>query len=668
MTRLSLLLVIALPSALHAEEPALEITRDTTLDPAKTYGRIVVKSSFVTIDGKGATIVGGNGDSKKFKGFGIEAKSIKNVTLKNVKVKGFETGLRVENGDTWIVEDCDFSDNFHDPDFGWGENGRRGGIVLVNTQNSVIKRCKANRVWDGCVLDCCDRNSLESNDFSRCSNTCLKLWRSSRNQIVDNKLDYGIRIKPGEVHARDSTCVLIETGSDFNVFRKNSCKYGGDGIFIRPLNNWQCTGNHFEKNDCSFANNNGFECWSPGNTFIGNIANNCSYGFWMGGSDRTVLEGNEASFNGDPKGNHNSPHLPKNGHAGIVFMFGSATHITVRGNTCRNNHGAGIAAIGDQGSKGQLWRASHWVIDQNTLQDNRWGVFAEYADWLDLGANKFKANGEDVHRGAGVTNLTERQADPEIAKPPAIRIMGPERLQVGDKPEFEASNSTNSIEKLLTFRWDMGDGAILTGDKVEHAFKAPGLYRVGVTATNGSLSSLAWRNVYVVPKQPEIGTDGGGKWDWVDARSKVTFTEDRTDKLVGRSSLKASVGPPYSGGRCELRFTPEKPIDLAGKTLLRLWVRSRNPNVPSWQDFNPLISLYGPGGELYRLKPKAEMLSSPSDSEAREGWLLVTVPLAADRAWTAEGKRPEKAEKLSFGFDSWGGDPFEIWLDGLMLE
>ncbi len=125
-----------------------------------------------------------------------------------------------------------------------GRTDGAGAFCSSNVHESTIKNCKANRVWDGCVLDHSDRNTLSGNDFSRCSNTCLKLWRACDNRISDNKLDYGIRIKPGEVHARDSTCVLIETGSDRNLFIKNSCTHGGDGIFIRSLNNWISTGNH----------------------------------------------------------------------------------------------------------------------------------------------------------------------------------------------------------------------------------------------------------------------------------------------------------------------------------------------------------------------------------------------------------------------------------------
>ena len=100
-----------------AEQPPLEITKDTTLDPAKTYGRIVVKASNVTIDGQGAWVVGATaGKPKDYKGIGIAAKGVSHVTLKNINVKGWDIGLKIEDGSHWLVEDCDFSDNFHDPD------------------------------------------------------------------------------------------------------------------------------------------------------------------------------------------------------------------------------------------------------------------------------------------------------------------------------------------------------------------------------------------------------------------------------------------------------------------------------------------------------------------------------------------------------------------------
>ena len=284
---------------LSASARAVDITQDTQLDPNKTYGVLVIKASNITIDGQGVTLVGDNAlPQNRRKGIAILAAGVSNVTLKNINAKGWETGLKIVDGSGWTIENCDFSDNFHDPEFGWGENGRRGGIVLEKVTKSTLRKNKANRVWDACVLTNSDDNVLEENDFSHTSNTCLKLWTASRNTVRKNVLSHGIRIKPGEVHARDSTSVLIESGSNDNVLVDNDCRHGGDGIFVRVLNGWCSTGNLFEENDCSFANNNGVECWAPRNVFLKNKANHCSYGFWLGGSDQSRLIGNEASFNG----------------------------------------------------------------------------------------------------------------------------------------------------------------------------------------------------------------------------------------------------------------------------------------------------------------------------------------------------------------------------------
>jgi parallel beta-helix repeat protein len=656
-----------------AQQPApLRIRENTKLDPAKTYGPLIVEKSDIVIDGNGATIVGdAEGKAKNFKGIGVSAKGVSGVTLKNIKVRGFETGLKVEDGANWTVESCDFSGNFHDPDFGWGENGHRGGIVFIRVRDSKITNAKANNVWNGLTLNHSDGNVVTKCDFSKCSNVGLHLWRASKGAFEDNKIDEGIRIAPKEVHARDSSCLLMESGSNDNVFRRNSFTKGGDGVFIRSLNGWVSTGNLFEDNDCSYANNNAVECWSPGNTFRRNKANHSSYGFWMGGSDRTVLEDNEASFNGDPKGYHNSPHLPKNGHAGIVFMYGTGTHVVARGNRCVNNNGAGIALIGDQG-KQKLWKASHWVIERNVLENNRWGIFVENADWVDIGPNSFKNNSlGDIFEVGGVTNLTRLEGDPAVKASPKLVVAGPEVIGVGETAAFDAGASSDPSGRPLKFRWSLSDGTTVTTAKVEHAFKRPGFYQVGVTATNGVFSDLGWRNVYVVSREPELGTESSATaWTFTDPGSKVTFADDSNIKLVGKSSLRATVDK-YSGGRVLFNVpiaAGGKAISLDGKKSLSVWIRARNLNIPSWQDGNPLVVVRGADGGLYELKPKSEPLNAPEQSEAREGWMLLTVPLHGGGIWTAKGNRPAAITGLSLGFDSWGGEPLEIWLDGLRLE
>ena len=652
--------------------PPLEISRDTVLDPAQTYGRIHITASHVTLDGRGAKIVGAAGGvPREFQGTAITAKGLTGVTLKNLRVQGWETGLKIEDGTQWLIENCDFSDNFHDPDFGWGENGRRGGIVLEQVRHSTLRNNKANRVWDGCVLVRSDDNRLADNDFSHTSNTCLKLWNSCRNQICRNVLSYGIRIKPGEVHARDSTSVLLESGSNDNRFLDNDCTHGGDGVFIRVLNGWVSADNVFERNDCSYANNNCVEAWAPRNSYLHNKANHGSYGFWLGASDQTVLIGNEASFNGDPQGPHNSPHLPGAGHAGIVFMFGPSSHTIVRGNTCQGNNGAGIALIGDIDSQGKKWKAFHWIIEQNILQDNRWGVYVRFADWINAAANRYDGNREATLRNDGhVTNLLELPDNPAITQPPQAVLDGPPSAQVGQRVSWDAGRSRDPHGRELHYRWDLGDGTIVVQPRVEHVFRQPGFYRVGVTVNNGLLSDLAWRDCYVVEPLAELGTEGQAQaWTWSDPGSRVAFADDRTVRISGASSLSALVEP-YSGGRISLLYPAARKagISLQDKTHLVFWVKAIDEHVPAWQDVNPLVTLYEAEDKSVVLRPAADFMSQRPNNEEREGWSYFAVPLAGGPDWKREGHALAVLNYLTIGFDSWGAPPLRIWLDGLAVK
>ena len=667
------------PPARAAERGVLEITADTVLDPDTVYGALIVRTSGVTIDGRGALLLGAEaGDPKSFTGSGVRAAGVSGVTLKNIRARGWERGLHVSDANGWTIEGCDFSDNFHDPRFGWGDNGRRGGMLLERVDKSRIAENRAHRVWDGCLLVDSDDNVLVGNDFSHTSNTCLSLWTSCRNRIVANRLTYGIRIDPGEVHARDSTCVLLESGSDDNRLLGNDCTHGGDGIFIRVLNGWVSTGNVFEGNDCSHANNNCVEAWSPRNLWIRNKANGGSYGFWLGASDQNVLIDNEACDNGRLDGPHNSPHLPDSSHAGIVFMFGPSSHTLLRGNVCRGNHGAGIAAIGDLSSEGRDWKAFHWVVDDNLLEDNRWGIYLHHADMLDLAGNRFAGNAlADVFDAGNVSGLITHRAGQGggesrlglSGQPPRAVLAGPERVRVGDTAIFDAAESFSPSGEPLQFRWQLDGHSAGSAVRLERVLAQPGFHRLALTVSDTAHSDLAWRDLYVVDSSAELGTEGvAAGWRSEDPSSKVVFTIDDTQRLVGASALRA-VADPYSGGRMTLVYDlpgPATPID--GRESVVVWIRARNPHVPSWQGVNPIITLRDAAGRECALSPARDLLGSPSAPEAREGWLRIEAPLAGGDGWTRSGESIDSVTAIGFGFDSWGAPPLDIRLDGLHLQ
>ena len=168
-------------------------------------------------------------------------------------------------------------------------------------------------------------------------------------------------------------------------------------------------------------------------------------------------------------------------------MFGPSSHTVVRGNVCVGNNGGVV--IGDMESKGKKWRAYHWIVEQNRFEGNRWGIYAQYADWINVGSNVFKGNTEkDVFDAGGVTNLVMEPEDASVTKPPKVVVMGPAMGKVGAFVTLDARTSGDRRGRAMTFRWDSGDGTADAGGRVTHAYKEPGFYRVGVTGSNGVLS------------------------------------------------------------------------------------------------------------------------------------------------------------------------------------
>ena len=663
--------------------PELIVTQSLTLaKDAVLSQRLVIRASHITIDGNGATLAGPGrpGDTRSLEGAGIGVliDGAVNVTVTHLKARGFATGLLARRATAPSILECDFSDNYHNPAHGWGELPPRGGIRFESVRHGVIRQCRASRVWDGLSLDGTDDTLVAQNDFSHCSNTGAHLWRSCRNRFLENDFSYGIRIDraAGEVHARDSTGVLLETGSDDNYWYRNDITHGGDGIFIRPLNRWVSRGNVFVENDTSDANNNCVESWSPDNTFIRNKACRGSYGFWLGGSDQTVLIGNLAASNGLPAGPHNAPE-PGFGHGGIVIVGGPGSHTLIEGNEVHDNNGAGIAFRGDTASQGAAWQSEHWIIQNNRIARNRFGIWGRWGRNFLLAANTFEGNGADLVL-TNTTAWTELPADPSSPAPPQALLLGPSILAAGQPARFDASTSADPAGRPLSFQWWI-DGPAGSQPVLERRFDTPGFYRLGLTVHNGALAALAWRDLLVVaPVAQELGTEGqAARWgseleNNPNGKGRVHFQDD-PDALVGSRSLRFTPDP-YPGALATAIYPAARDArwNFSGKHTLCFWIRGQNPNLPGYQNAGPVLELLGPDGRL-QLKParNANRLNDPPFSEARWLWMPVRIPLSGDTNWQAATTGQfalERVDALSVGLDSWGGDPFTIWIDGLSVE
>lgn len=212
-----------------------------------------------------------------------------------------------------------------------------------------------------------------------------------------------------------------------------------------------------------------------------------------------------------------------------------------------------------------------------------------------------------------------------------------------------------------------------------HTFAKPGFHRVGVTVSNGVLAKLAYRDLVVAPEGKDaLGTEGeSARWDFAlqgnDGRGKMHFADDEDDALVGRTALRFTPNP-YPGQYATAIFPGARDArwDLSGKSKLSFWLKSKNPNMFGYQNAGPVIFLYGKNSTLeYRPAKNGNLLVNLPFSEARWTWMHIEVPLAGDKRWTRNKSGDINVNNigaLGIALDSWGGDPFFIWIDDLRFE
>jgi hypothetical protein len=112
--------------------------------------------------------------------------------------------------------------------------------------------------------------------------------------------------------------------------------------------------------------------------------------------------------------------------------------------------------------------------------------------------------------------------------------------------------------------------------------------------------------------------------------------------------------------------------NLTGAKNIRFWIKVENPNLPGFQNAGPVLRLFTSAGSVeFKPAKDANLLNDPPFSEARWTWMPVVIPLSGDAQWkrTETGRfQSEQVDALSISLDSWGWEPFNVWLDGLSID
>lgn len=296
-----------------------------TDNDAKT-GALTIRGNNITIDFAGATLEGSEQatDPDKRAGTGVIVEG-NNITIKNLKVRGYKVGLIARNSNGLRLLGCDMSYNWKQRLLSTNEREdladwmsyhqnekdewlRYGaGIYLSNCDNAEIKACRIVGGQNGLMMTGCDKGTIWNNTFSFLSSLGLGMYRSSDNRVMHNNIDWCVR---GYSHGKwnrgqDSAGILIYEQSMRNTFAYNSVTHGGDGFFLWAGETTMkdasggCNDNLLYGNDFSHAPTNGIEATFSRNKMVNNLLMECWHGAWLGYSYNTEVIANVFAHNAE---------------------------------------------------------------------------------------------------------------------------------------------------------------------------------------------------------------------------------------------------------------------------------------------------------------------------------------------------------------------------------
>ena len=348
----------------------LRISTDTHLEP-QVYvlpEGITIDSDNVTLDGRGATILGADKS-----GTGITVTGRKNIILKNLRVMNYYHGISIRQSGNIEIAHCTitgtaeiqsntlFLDIWKPAAAAYG-----GAIFLEQVTDAKIHDNDVQHQMNGILSYQCKGLDVMNNLANYCSGFGFHLFETSDSAYTNNYADYCCRYylsESGSHLGADAAGFLVIFKSRNNVFSKNYARLGGDGFFLAGLTpdgiDVGCNHNLFQENDASYSPNNAFEgVFSKGNIYQGNKANHSNYGFWLGFSSDCTLQDNQI---------HN------NRQAGIAVENGVNFKV-VANDIQNNNHGILIWTRSYDFLKtvpNMNLTSRDWLIERNRLIQNK---------------------------------------------------------------------------------------------------------------------------------------------------------------------------------------------------------------------------------------------------------------------------------------------------------
>lgn len=366
---------------------------------------IIIDGNNITVDFNGAELRGSNDKQfpNEFYGCAIIIKGGKNITLKNANIHGFKVAIIGRNVEELTIENSDFSYNYrqklhsnrlredvsdwmsyhHNENDEWLRYG--AGIYLRNCNKINVHDNLITGGQCALMMTNCNDGMIYNNNFSFNSGIGIGMYRSNRNKILHNQLNFNVRGYSHGIFNRgqDSADILVFEQSNENTFAYNSATHGGDGFFLwagqhtMDTGEGGCNDNILYKNDFSYAPTNGVEVTFSRNEILDNIIKECDNGIWGGYSFNTHIYKNNF----------------ENNNVGIAIEHGQDN--IIKGNSFNKDKTAIKLWARKEQPKDWVYaqkrdtRSRNYLIEQNKFISNNIALQATLTDSLTLASNLY---------------------------------------------------------------------------------------------------------------------------------------------------------------------------------------------------------------------------------------------------------------------------------------
>jgi parallel beta-helix repeat protein len=598
---------------------------DAPGNPGKSV--IVIEGKNIVVDFKNATLKGSNTKkgADEFFGVALLIQNSKNVTIKNLKVRGYKIALIARNTEGLVIDNCDMSYNYRQHlnstqekedlsdwmSYHQNENDQwlryGAAIYLRGCNKAIVRNCKVTGGQNALMMMECSEAMVYNNDFSFNSGIGIGLYKCSNNKVMYNRLIFNVRGYSEGIYNRgqDSAGILVYEQSSNNLFYKNNVTHSGDGFFLwagqTTMDNGQggCNDNIIANNDFSYAPTNGVEVTFSRNTIIDNRIFECDNGIWGGYSYETRISNNKFR-------NNKRAIAIEHGQSNIIsynIFYGNKQAIQLWGRAEQPSDW-GYAKYRDTKSHGYIIASNNFNSSETVLNLNR-------TDSLNIFSNIYSDYETLYKTDTTVTNLDTVAYDEltvELSKENELKI-----------PEVETP--ANPFKNVLSIA---GKKNILVTEWGPYDFRSPIIWNTNPMDTSGVLQfdlkgpSGKW----VIKKVKGVTGLSLMHGDLPASITAEKIKGDRTD---------ISIEVEYKG---DAIVTPSGNVVAKGKPYLFSFKKFFQPISWTVNFFNLDTSLFNPIKENQLFPPNVRMRPLKTDTVSRLDYALWGGLKTADSTFT----------------------------------